>query len=279
MMEPASEYSITLMGTGTSVGVPIIGCECDVCLSDNPRNQRMRTSVLVRAPEGNFVIDTPPELRLQLVRERVKLVRGALFTHGHADHIYGLDDLRIFGHRLKRDIPLWCEPAVEEHLRKAFYYCFEEADAELHKFALPRLSFRSIDEADFPILGLRIRPIRLLHGKLPILGYRIGDVAFCTDVSEIPEASMMQLEELDVLVIDGLREEPHPTHFSVSQSLEVIERVRPRRAFLTHVSHSLEYEATNARLPEHVELAYDGLTIPLTGAVEDRIDRLSRQDR
>jgi phosphoribosyl 1,2-cyclic phosphate phosphodiesterase len=256
---------MTLMGTGTSVGVPVIGCDCAVCQSDNPRNHRMRTSVLVTAPAGNFVIDTPPELRLQLVRERVKLVHGALFTHGHADHIYGLDDLRIFGHRLKQNIPLWCEPTVEEHLRQAFYYCFREPDPDSHKFAVPKLSFRPIGLDPFPVLGLNVRPIRLLHGRLPILGFRIGDIAFCTDVSEIPEESVPLLEGLDVLVLDALREEPHPTHFSVSQSLEAIERLKPRRAFLTHVSHSLEYEETNAKLPDNVKLAYDGLRIPLTG--------------
>lgn len=268
-MESDSHYSMTLMGTGTSVGVPVIGCDCAVCLSDNPRNHRMRTSVLVTAPEGNFVIDTPPELRLQLVRERVKLVHGALFTHAHADHIYGLDDLRIFGHRLKQNIPLWCEPTVEEHLRKAFYYCFQEPPADSHKFAVPKLSFRSIGLDPFPVLGLNVHPIRLMHGKLPILGFRIGDVAFCTDVSEIPAESIPLLEHLDVLVIDALREEPHPTHFSVSQSLEAIERLGPRRTYLTHVSHSLEYEITNARLPENVELSYDGLKIPLTGLFGD----------
>lgn len=253
------------MGTGTSVGVPVIGCDCAVCTSDDPRNQRTRTSVLVRAPEGNLLIDTPPELRLQLIRERVGQIHAALFTHGHADHVYGLDDLRICGHRLHADIPLYCEQEVEEHLRKAFYYAFTEPDPEQHKFARPRLAFRTIGVAPFRVLGLPITPIRLLHGKLPVLGFRIGDVAFCTDVSEIPDESWPRLEGLDVLIIDALRDEPHPTHFSVGQSLDVIERLKPKQAYLTHVSHSLDYKSTNARLPGNVELAYDGLTVPLTG--------------
>jgi phosphoribosyl 1,2-cyclic phosphate phosphodiesterase len=255
--------SITLMGTATSVGVPVIGCDCDVCTSDNPRNRRMRTSALVRAPEGNFVIDTPPDLRMQLLREKVSLVHAALYTHGHADHIYGLDDLRIFGYRLKQDIPLYCEPAVEGHLRKAFYYCFEPPKVNDHHFAVPKLTFRNIGLEPFELLGMTVTPLRLIHGKLPVLGFRMGDVAFCTDVSEIPDESRQLLQNLDVLVIDALREKPHPTHFSVGQSLEVIEQLKPRQAYLTHISHYLDYEETNRRLPQGVELSYDGLTIPI----------------
>jgi len=254
---------MTLMGTSTSVGIPVVGCDCDVCTSTDPRNHRMRTSVLVNAPAGNFVIDTPPELRLQLVREKVSLVHAALFTHGHADHIYGLDDLRIFGYRLKQDIPLYCEPMVEGHLRKAFYYCFEPPKYNSHHFAVPKLTFQNIGLEPFEILGLRIVPIRLLHGKMPVLGFRINDVAFCTDVSEIPEESWKKLQGLETLVIDALRDEPHPTHLSVSQSLEVIEHLKPKRAYLTHISHSLEYSELNNRLPHHVEPAYDGLQISI----------------
>jgi len=256
---------LTLMGTSTSVGVPIIGCDCEVCTSNNPRNKRMRTSVLVEAPQGNFVIDTPPELRLQLIRENTKLVHAALYTHGHADHIYGLDDLRIFGYRLKQDIPLYCEPMVEGHLRKAFYYCFEPPSHNAHHFAVPKLTFRNISLEPFDLLGLTITPIRLMHGKLPILGFRIGDVAFCTDVSDIPEESWSKLEGLDVLVIDALRDEPHPTHFSVEQSLGVIEKLKPRQAYLTHISHSLDHSELSSRTPDHVDPAYDGLQIMISG--------------
>ena len=264
MTDSATVNSITLMGTGTSVGVPVIGCDCEVCTSDDPKNHRLRTSVLVEAPEGNFVIDTPPELRLQLLREDVKLVQAALFTHGHADHIYGLDDLRIFGFRLKQDIPLYCETEVEGHLRKAFYYCFETPDPAAHHFAKPKLTFQTIDLRPFSLLGVEIQPIRLMHGRIPVLGFRLANIAFCTDVSSVPVESLPLLENLDVLIIDALRDDPHPTHFSVGQSLELIKRVKPKRAYLTHVSHSLEYHATNARLPDHVELAYDGLRIPFS---------------
>jgi phosphoribosyl 1,2-cyclic phosphate phosphodiesterase len=226
---------LILLGTGTSVGVPVIGCRCPVCTSNNPKNNRTRTGVLVHAPDGDFLIDTSPELRIQL-----------------------LDDLRIFGYRLDREIPLYCEEKVELHLRQAFNYAFEPLDPDAHHFAVPKLKFQRITTEPFELLGQMIRPIRLLHGKLPILGFRLNDVAYCTDVSAIPDESWPLLEGLDTLVIDALRDQPHPTHFSVGQALDVIDRVRPRRAYFTHVSHTLDYEATNARLPQNVELSFDG---------------------
>jgi len=252
---------MVFLGTGTSVGVPVIGCHCKVCTSTDPRNQRTRTGVLVRAPEGNFVIDTPPELRLQLVRERVDVVHAAVYTHSHADHIFGLDDLRICGHRLDAPVTLCCEEGVERQLRTSFNYAFEPPKVNNHKFALPRLAFRRIETEPFDLLGLTLRPIRLLHGSLPLLGFRINDFAYCTDVSRIPDESWPLLEGLDVLVLDALRDEPHPTHFSVAESLEVVARLKPKRAYFTHVSHSLDHAETNARLPAGVELSYDGLTI------------------
>ena len=259
---PVLDRELILLGTGTSVGVPVIGCDCNVCTSSNPRNHRTRTGVAVAAPEGVFVIDTPPELRLQLVRERIPLVHAAVYTHAHADHIFGLDDLRICGHRIDRPISLYCESIVEQQIRRAFHYAFAEPDPDAHKFATPNLKIERISTEPFEVLGLELEPLRLFHGKLPILGFRIGDVAFCTDVSAIPEESWPLLQDLDVLVIDALREQPHPTHLSLGQALEVVERVRPRRTYFTHVSHSLEYDETNARLPQNVELAYDGLRLP-----------------
>jgi len=257
-----ADRRLVLLGTGTSVGVPVIGCDCGVCASTNPRNHRTRTGVFVSAPQGNFVIDTPPELRLQLIREGVKIVHAAVYTHSHADHIFGLDDLRICGHRLDAPVVLYCEENVERQIRTSFNYAFNPPDPKAHQFAIPRLSFERIGLEPFEVLGLAIQPIRLLHGELPLLGFRLGDVAYCTDVSHIPDESWPLLEGLDVLILDALRETPHPTHFSVGQSLEVVERVKPRRAYFTHISHRLDHEATTARLPDGVELAYDGLQIP-----------------
>jgi phosphoribosyl 1,2-cyclic phosphate phosphodiesterase len=253
--------TLTLLGTGTSMGVPMIGCQCAVCTSDNPRNQRMRAGALVEGPGGKFLIDAPPELRLQLVRERVELAHAVVFTHAHADHILGLDDLRIFGYKLKRPVQLYCEPDVERTLRTTFEYAFvPKTEDELH--SRPQLEFHGIGVAPFELLGVPVRPLRLIHGRTPVLGFRFGNVAYCTDCNAIPEESWPALEGLDVLVLDALWEEPHPTHFNVAQAVEVIERLRPGRAYLTHVSHRLDYAATNARLPQGVELSYDGLRIP-----------------
>ncbi len=253
-----------LLGTGTSHGVPIIGCHCPICLSENPRNRRTRSGVAVEAPEGLFLIDTSPELRIQLIREKIDLVHAAIYTHSHADHIFGLDDLRLFGYRLNRPIPLYCEEIVEQQLRAAFSYAFVPPPPDLHMGAVPMLKFERLSLEPFQLLGLNILPIRLMHGKLPVLGFRIGNVAFCTDVSFIPEESLERLMGLDVLIIDALRDTPHATHFGIPQALEIIGLTQPQRAFLTHVSHHLDYETTNKRLPPHVELAYDGLRIPLT---------------
>jgi len=253
---------MVLLGTGTSHGVPVIGCHCPVCRSDNPRNHRTRTGVAVTTDQGTFLIDTSPELRMQLLRERIELVHAVVYTHAHADHIFGLDDLRLFGYMLKRPIPLYCEEPVERQLRAAFSYAFTPPDPELHFGAVPQLEIRPLGLDPIELLGVKVLPIRLIHGKLPVLGFRVGNVAFCTDVSFVPEESYERLEGLDVLIIDALRDVPHATHFGIPQALAVVERVRPKRTYFTHVSHHLEYEQTNRCLPDGVELSYDGLRIP-----------------
>jgi len=255
--------NLIILGSGTSHGVPMIGCTCDVCLSDDPRNRRMRSGALIEAPEGNILIDTSPELRIQLLREQVRLVHAAIYTHSHADHLFGLDDLRLFGHYLGGPVSLYCEAKVEHQIRQAYSYAFDDSGDRLHPGAVPQLTLHRIHLEPFELCGATITPIRLLHGSLPVLGFRIGNVAFCTDVSSIPEESWELLEGLDVLVLDALREKPHATHFSVGEALEVIARVRPRQAYLTHISHTLDHAKTNATLPERVEMAYDGLRIPL----------------
>jgi len=254
---------MTLLGTGTSMGVPMIGCDCAVCTSTDPRNQRTRTGVSIAAPEGGLLIDTSPELRLQLIRERITAVDAVIFTHAHADHILGLDDLRIFGYKRKKPVPLYCEPTVERTLRSTFAYAFADPASRDTWHSYPDLEFRTIGTEPFDVLGLHVRPLRLMHGRLPVLGFRIGDVAFCTDCSEIPGESWPLLEGLDTLVIDALWKEPHPTHFNVRQALDVIAKLKPRQAYLTHVSHRLDYQRTNAELPENVRLSHDGLKIAI----------------
>ena len=253
--------TFTFLGTGTSVGVPMIGCDCAVCRSPNPRNHRYRCSVLVGTPRGNILIDTTPELRLQLLRADVKLVHAVLFTHYHVDHLFGLDDARLFPMYLKGPLPIYCTAETEDVIRRAFSYAFDPATSDLPIGMLPRLEFRRIDDTPFPVLGELVTPIPLLHGRFSVYGFRIGDVAYCTDVSAIPERSWPLLEGLDVFVIDALRPgKPHPAHFSVEQALEAIDRLRPRQAYLTHMGHSIDHDAVSATLPPHVALAYDGLS-------------------
>ena len=251
-----------IMGTGTSVGVPVVGCQCVVCRSQNPKNHRTRTGVLIRGPLGEFIIDAGPELRLQLIREEARLIQAAVFTHAHADHILGLDDLRIFGYQLNAAVPLYCEEPVEAQIRQVFSYAFTDPATHSHQFAAPRLRFERIAPGEiFTVLGIEILPIRLKHGDLPVLGFRIGNAAFLTDMSTIHAEAKELLHGLDTLVIDALRKEPHPTHLHVDAAVRIIHQLRPRQAYLTHMSHDLEYEALRNELPDGIEPAYDGLRI------------------
>jgi phosphoribosyl 1,2-cyclic phosphate phosphodiesterase len=255
-----AQRTLVFLGTGTSVGVPMIGCDCDVCRSPDPRNHRYRCSVLFQLPGGNLLIDTGPELRLQLLRENIKLIHAVLYTHFHADHIFGLDDLRPIPKYLGGPVPLYCTADVERKLRQAFAYAFGDLSSRLAGY-LPSLTLHRIAEQPFEVLGQRVTPIPLEHAGLEVLGFRIEDVAYCTDVSSIPRESWPLLEGLRVLVLDALRFKPHPAHFSLNEALEVIERLRPAQAYLTHIAHDMEHEAVSRQLPPGVALAYDGLRI------------------
>lgn len=254
---------LVFLGTGTSVGVPVVGCDCRTCTSADPRNHRTRCALVLGLPEGHLLIDTPPDLRTQLLRERIGRVNAVLYTHDHADHLFGLDDVRLFPHYLGHDLPVYCEPHVEARIRKSFDYAFV-AESRIYAGGVPRLEMRSIGLAPFTLLGAAVTPIRLQHGRFLVLGFRFGNVAYCTDVNAIPEESWPLLQDLDVLILDALRPRPHPTHFSLDEALATIEKLQPRRALLTHLSHELEHEATSRTLPRNVALAYDGLRIPLT---------------
>jgi phosphoribosyl 1,2-cyclic phosphate phosphodiesterase len=254
---------LVFLGTGTSVGVPVIGCGCDVCQTKLPKNQRTRSSVVLGLPEGNLLIDTTPDLRFQLLREGLGIVHSVLYTHEHADHLFGLDDLRLFPFFLKHAVPLYCEKRVEARIRTSFDYAFRK-EPFTHAGAAPRLQMHRIDLTPFQALGQPIIPLRLKHGpNFDVLGFRFGAVAYCTDVNEIPAESWNLLQGLDTLILGALRDRPHPTHFSLEEAIGVAEKLKPRRTYLTHTSHELDYEATNARLPSGIELAYDGLKIRL----------------
>ena len=259
-MQPTRTF--TFLGTGTSVGVPMIGCSCPTCTSSNLKNHRYRCSVLIGTPQGNILIDTAPELRLQLLREKVASVGAVLFTHYHADHLFGLDDIRPLCHRLNTSMPLYCTGEVEQKIREAYSYAFKADTQQLPLGYVPRMAFHRISERPFMALGQEVVPVPLVHSHFDVLGFRFGDVAYCTDVNKIPDASWSLLEGLRVLVLDALRDRPHPAHFSLDEALEVIGQLRPGRAYLTHMGHELEHGATNRRLPANVELAYDGLKFP-----------------
>jgi phosphoribosyl 1,2-cyclic phosphate phosphodiesterase len=255
---------LILLGTGTSVGVPSIGCPCEICSSTDLHDKRTRCAALLGLPEGNLLIDTPPDLRQQLLRERVGLVHAALFTHEHADHIFGLDDLRLFPFYLGHPVPLYCEPTVEERIRKSFDYAFTDRE-HTHAGATPQLTFQQIGVDPFQLLGGQILPIRLRHGpRFDVLGFRIGNIAYCTDTNGVPPESMARLEGLDVLIIDALRIRPHATHFSLDEAIEVARALKPKRTIFTHISHDLSHQRTNAMLPAGMELGYDSQRIPLS---------------
>jgi phosphoribosyl 1,2-cyclic phosphate phosphodiesterase len=258
------QNQLIFLGTGTSHGVPLIGCGCPTCLDPNPKNSRNRCSVAIGLPEGNLLIDTPPDLRNSLLRERIGLIHSVLYTHEHADHLFGLDDLRIFAIYLGHDMPVYCDERVEQRIRKAFDYAFDEATKHYQAGGLPRLVIERIEAEPLEILGARVTPIPLHHGRYHVLGFRFGNVAYCTDTNAIPDASWALLQGLDVLILDGLRRRPHPTHFSLEEAIETARKLNPRRTLFTHVCHDLEYEATNASLPPGMELAYDGMVVPLS---------------
>ncbi|MFM1800699.1 MAG: hypothetical protein RJA81_51, partial [Planctomycetota bacterium] len=242
------EFELIFLGCGTSTGVPMLGCECDVCLSTDSRNWRTRPSVLVKTPRGNILIDTSPEMRLQLLKERPCPIHAIVYTHGHADHLFGLDDSRLFARSLNgRPVPVYCEAEVESLIRTVFSYAFVDEKKRPPSGGVPRLEFQTIEpDVSFNVLDYTIHPMRLHHGRFKVLGFRMGDLAYCTDVSKIPDQSLAQLQNLDVLILDALRFDKHPTHFCLSEALDVIAQLQPRRAFLTHLSHQFDYESVSS---------------------------------
>ena len=253
---------LIVLGTGTSVGVPIIGCGCPTCTSDNPKNKRTRCSIILGLPEGNLLVDTTPDLRAQFLREQIGLAHAILYTHDHADHLFGLDDVRLFPYALGHPLPVYCEEHVEARITKSFDYAFLP---EMQHYAggVQQLEIRRIGLEPFEVLGARIVPFRLHHGRFRVLGFRFGDIAYCTDTNEIPPESLPALYDLDVLILDALRDRPHSTHFSLEQAIDAALNIGARRTYFTHMSHELEHDAVNAKLPVGMELAYDGLRLPL----------------
>ncbi len=251
---------LTVLGVGSSAGTPAIGCGCATCTSADPRNQRTRCSSMITLEDGQVILmDTTPDLRQQALREHMRRVDAVLYTHTHADHLHGIDDLRAFCQINRRQIPLYSYPEAITHIQEKFGYTLREPSSY---WDLPVLAAHVV-EAPFEVCGVQVTPIPVMHGRIRIYAYRIGNLVYMTDVSAIPEASFDLLQGVEVLLIDCLRETPHPTHVNVEQSLALIAQIGARRNILIHMTHELEYHALTARLPANVEVGYDGLQLTL----------------
>jgi phosphoribosyl 1,2-cyclic phosphate phosphodiesterase len=252
---------LTVLGSGTSMGVPTIGCRCAVCTSSDPRDNRMRTSVLLSRGGQNVLIDTTPDFRTQALRAGIAQVEAVLLTHGHADHVMGFDDLRPLSIGRKQPMPVYANRQTFEIVRRAFSYAF---DGKPKLSTVPSVVLEEID-GPFELLGVKFTPIPLEHGEMQVLGFRFGRAAYLTDFNSVPESSLPLLQDLDDLILDALRDAPHPMHQTVQQALTLVEKVKPARAWFTHIAHDLGHAATNERLRKqghaNVQLAYDGLTL------------------
>ncbi len=256
---------VLFLGTGTSAGVPMIGCTCEVCRSTDPHDKRTRPSIVVSYGPTRVLVDTTPELRLQCVANGVDRIDAVVYTHAHADHIMGLDDVRRFNALQNQPLDVWADRPTFAALDRCFGYAFKEPEPEMKIFR-PHLIHRLI-EGPFEIAGMQWTPIPLLHGKMPVLGFRVGKMAYCTDVSSIPEPSFDLLHDLDVLILDALQWKKHSTHFSVEEAVAAARRIGAKQTLFTHIAHALGHEATNRQLPEGMRLAFDGERIS-TGTEE-----------
>lgn len=273
---PQAPLKITVLGSGTSMGVPSLSCHCAVCSSSDPRDNRLRPSLLLSRNGQNVVIDTTPDFRQQALRAHIDRLDAVLLTHGHADHIMGFDDIRPYNLRQKAALPVYSNGDTFEIIRRAFAYIF---DGKPKLSSIPSVTLHEV-HAPFELLGVRFTPIPLVHGDMQVLGFRFGNAAYLTDFSELPDSSAALLEDLDVLIIDALRDDPHPMHQTVDQALALIKRLNPRQAWFTHIAHELPHFETNERLRDlgfaNVQLAYDGLEIEV-GVDESPETRRSRE--
>lgn len=251
---------ITFLGTGTSQGVPVIACDCAVCKSLDFRDKRTRSSVLVETGDQTIVIDSGPDFRNQMLRERVKKIDALIFTHAHKDHTAGLDDIRSFNFIQKKAIPIYAKPEVISQLKNEFAYIFADNSYP----GVPRLVVNEIDDNPFTIDKLKIVPIPVLHYKMPVLGFRIGEFTYITDANAIPEESLKKIKGSHVLVLNALQREKHISHFNLEEAIEVAKKLKPGKTYLTHISHKLgSHRNVSQELPESIELSYDGLQVEL----------------
>ncbi|MFN4082244.1 MAG: MBL fold metallo-hydrolase [Bacteroidia bacterium] len=249
---------VTFLGTGTSQGVPIIACSCKICRSDNEKDKRLRSSILIEINGKNIVVDTGPDFRQQMLTYKVSQLDAILFTHSHRDHVAGLDDIRGFNYVMKKAIDVYCEPIVENAIRREFYYAFQEPKYP----GVPEMIIHQIDENKFSLFDTDIIPIRVFHHKLPVLGFRVNKFVYITDANLIPEEEFEKIKGCDVLVLNALRHEYHISHFTLKEAIEIVNRIQPKKAYFTHISHQLGlYNEVEASLPPNIHLAFDGLQL------------------
>ncbi|MFW6309998.1 MAG: MBL fold metallo-hydrolase [Prolixibacteraceae bacterium] len=250
----------TLLGTGTSQGVPVIGCSCEVCQSENPRDKRLRSSLLIKTGGQNFVIDAGPDFRQQMLREQVKTLRAVLVTHEHVDHVVGLDDIRSYNWIQKHPMDIYAEERVQEAIKRIFHYVF----ADQKYPGIPKMKLHSVNDQPIEIDGTQFIPIRCYHHKLPVYGFRVGDLTYITDTNFVPPEEMQKVKGSRILIINALRREKHISHFNLEEALGMIDEIQPEKAYLTHLSHGFgKHDDIEKELPENVFLAYDGLKIEL----------------
>jgi phosphoribosyl 1,2-cyclic phosphate phosphodiesterase len=265
MSDAPAEIELLFLGTGTSAGIPMIGCRCEVCRSADPRDKRNRPSVVISYGGRRVLVDTSPELRLQCVTHGVESIDALVYTHGHADHVMGLDDVRRFNAIRGGPLDVWADDRTFSTVSTCFGYAFREPDPATKLFR-PHLIRHPIRPPNpFEVAGVRWTPIPLMHGDLPVLGFRVGRLAYCTDVSEIPTDSWDLLRGLDVLVLDALQHRKHTTHFSLAEAIEAAGRIGAKQTLFTHIAHQLAHEATNRSLPPGMRLAYDGERVTARG--------------
>jgi len=252
---------ITLLGTGTSQGVPVIACECEVCISENPNDKRLRSSVLIEVDGSTIVIDTGPDFRQQMLRENVSNLDAVLYTHSHKDHVAGLDDVRSFNFKSKKAMDVFCTEDVLLSLKNEFSYIFSEFKYP----GIPRINVTLINNSIFYVNRTKIIPIKALHYKLPVLGFRIKNFIYLTDISEISEVEKQKMLDADLIILDSLRKEPHISHLCLEESLLLLQELKPKKAYLTHISHLMGlHDIVNKELPINIKLAHDGLNIKLS---------------
>ncbi len=253
------KYTLTFLGTGTSQGVPVIGCKCDVCKSKDPNDTRLRSAVWVRTEHTSVVIDTGPDFRQQMLNARVERLDAVVFTHAHKDHIAGLDDVRAFNFLQRMDIPLYGDALVEKAIKRDFYYAFEEEKYP----GVPQLEFHRITKDDVVEVGdIQLNPVEVLHYKLPVLGYRIGDLTYITDANAIKPEELEKVRGSKILILNALRKESHLSHFTLDEAVKLAEDLQVEQAYFMHISHLMGKHAdVQPELPAHMSLAYDGLEI------------------